>query len=328
MRVLFAILLFLGLALAPERGAQAQATGAAVEELSRAMAAVRARDWSRRGSFRNATVRAVYDWHRLRAGEGEMRDYPAFVQAHGNWPGLPLLIQRGEQTIPRGANAGRVLEFFETQAPRTALGVLRYAAALDSRGRGDEADAEVVRAWTTMAMSTEVQQAFEQRHGRTIAPHMTDRLDMLLWRQRFGEAERLFDDVPEGWVALARARIALVRGSNGVNALIDRVPASLRSHPGLAYERFIWRAARGLDDGAVEMALSVKDNLGRPEEWGNRRRSLARALMRQGDPQKAYDLAVAHDDEVISDHFAGNYFRRSENKAFRIRMQYIGYIFT
>jgi len=71
----------------------------------------------------------------------------------------------------------------------------------------------------------------------------------------------------------------------------------VRGNPGLAYERFVWRARKGLRDGAVEIAIASSESaktLGDPEKWANRRRSIARDLMRDKEHQLAYRLASQH----------------------------------
>ena len=36
-------------------------------------------------------ARDVIEWHRLRAGEGELTEYEAFLKRRSDWPGLPYL---------------------------------------------------------------------------------------------------------------------------------------------------------------------------------------------------------------------------------------------
>ncbi|MFT5797872.1 MAG: soluble lytic murein transglycosylase [Candidatus Azotimanducaceae bacterium] len=103
--------------------------------------------------------------------------------------------------------------------------------------------------------------------------------------------------VGDGPKALARARLALQNLNKNVNELIDAVPESLRSDAGLQYDRFTWRTRKGRSANAKtllrDQSTSV-DALGQPQAWSNRRRSLARDEMRDGDPKLAYQLASKH----------------------------------
>ena len=119
----------------------------------------------------------------------------------------------------------------------------------------------------------------------------------------------MLDLLPEDQAALAEARIAYIRKTSNIPALVEAVPAALREHPGLAYDRYNWLADQGRRAEAVEVlrARSVSAAaLGEPFRWSGWRRSLARWEMREGRPEVAYELATRHfltaaDGESFSD---------------------------
>ena len=239
----------------------------------------------------------IVEWHRLRAGNGRFSDYSDFLNRRDDWPGLPLLRKKGERSIPRGANADRVLAFFDGNAAQTGVGALRLAAALNDKGRSDDADAVLVTAWRELSMGKDEHEAFLSRHGSVLKDHHRARADMLLWRGLTSEADRMADQLGTGYTALVAARIGLIKRQKGVNELIDKVPASLADDPGLAHDRFKWRVAKGLDAGAIELLVSQSGSaemLGQPESWGHHRRRLARQMMRDGRAKLAYQLAANH----------------------------------
>nr|WP_245824672.1 lytic transglycosylase domain-containing protein [Pseudoruegeria aquimaris] len=283
--------------MAPAAGAQ-QPSEARI--LSNAFDAMRQGDWeeaTRRARAGPEVVEDLVEWHRLRSGRGEMGDYLAFLQNNADWPGLPLLRERGEDSIPRGADPRRVLAFFEGAEPRTGVGALRLAEAHAALGQKGEAEAVLVLAWRTLDLTREEREAFQQRHGRLIAPHDEARLDMLLWRGERVQAEAMLPFVSEGWKALAAARIGLRQQVPGVDALIEKVPSSLADDPGLAYERFNWRARKGRNEDAIALLLERSTSaqaLGEPGRWAGWRRALARSEMRAGRAQTAYRIASRH----------------------------------
>jgi soluble lytic murein transglycosylase len=117
------------------------------------------------------------------------------------------------------------------------------------------------------------------------------RLDRLLWQDRQAEAKRMLPRVGAGWRALAEARLALRADADGVNALIERVPAALQGDPGLSYERFDWRFRRDRDDEAAELVIAQSQSaaaLGDAVAWADRRAALARSLLGW---QARHDLA-------------------------------------
>lgn len=269
-------------------------------DLTEAMQEVRARDWGdARAAVRREddAVRAVVEWHRLRAREGDFADYLRFREAYGDWPGMPLLLRRGEASIPAGARADDVLRYFGGQLPRTGTGSLRLASALEDKGRADVARSEAIRAWRMLSLSEREESTLLARYGQTLADHHTARMDMLLWNGWHQEAARMRPRVPEGWRRLHDARAALRKDADGVNALINLVPASLQDDPGLAWERAEWRFRNGHEDRALELVLDRSASaarLGKPEKWAKRRRALGRSLMREGRSREAYLLVSQH----------------------------------
>ncbi|MEM8591070.1 MAG: transglycosylase SLT domain-containing protein [Pseudomonadota bacterium] len=264
--------------------------------LKRALAAQAAGDWARavaeaRGA--GPLARDVIEWHRLRAREGTFTEARAFLERRADWPGLPLLRARSEGSIERSASARDVISFFAVQLPRTGNGSLRLADALRAVGEARAADTEIVRGWITHSLSREAEQEFISRHGAVIRAHHWERTDNLLWRGLTGEAERMLPLLSAADAALARARIGLHERRDGVDALVDAVPATRAGDPGLAYERFNWRVNRGFIDSAIELMESTTE-LGRPDAWGNLRRRYARQLMRDEQNRRAYRLASRH----------------------------------
>lgn len=245
-------------------------------------------------------------WTRLRRGEGSFAEYISFLDRNSDWPGLAYLRRQGEPSIPTGGDPASVLDYFTGQLPQTGAGALAFARALEQTGNRAEAEAEVIRAWTTLVMSGTDAQALNSAYGDVLTEaHHIDRLDNLLWENAEARARAMASLVPEGWVALTEARLALRDRGPNVNALIAAVPTALRNDPGLAYERFIWRVREGLWDTAGEL-LSERSasaqSLGRPAVWGRRRADLARDVMREGDHATCYDYASRHNIDPTDDY--------------------------
>ncbi|SFR33475.1 lytic transglycosylase domain-containing protein [Litoreibacter janthinus] len=270
--------------------------------LAQAVAASEAREWDRATSLQagisDAVARDVIDWMRLRGRQGSFDECTDFLARHDDWPGLPLLRLRCEYSIPRdGASPEVVLAFFADTIPQTGTGSLRLIEALQKASRNEEARSEARRAWQVFNLAQVEHDAFVERHGDILKDLHTARLDTLLWRGEDRAAQRMFNLVPEAWAKLAIARMGLRGNEAGVDAMIEAVPSNLAEDAGLAFERFLWRARKGRTEDAVEVllerSLSVPD-LGQPIEWADRRRSLARELMRDGKHAEAYAVASQH----------------------------------
>jgi|TARA_B110000908_G_scaffold71848_1_gene86689 soluble lytic murein transglycosylase len=264
-----------------------------------AMDAMRAGNWQNAAAIaqRDGNVAAdIIEWHRLRAGRGDYAEVAAFLSRRPDWPGEAYLRRKSEDAV---INAGRsaVLSFFAERTPQTARGVLAYAKAKTAQGEQGEADVSIVLAWRTMRMNDTSHAAFIASHNDLLKPHHNARLSNMLWEGAATDARRMLDLVPADQVALARARLALQHLNKDVNGLIDAVPAALRTDAGLQYDRFTWRARKGRSADAKTLLRDQSTSaeaLGSPQAWSNRRRSLARDEMRDGDPKLAYQLASRH----------------------------------
>ncbi|MEX3316412.1 lytic transglycosylase domain-containing protein [Sulfitobacter sp. PS-8MA] len=264
-----------------------------------AMDAVRSGEWgaAARLAERDGPVAAdVVEWHRLRAGRGTLAEAQEFLNRRPDWPGEAYLRKQTEEAVIGQPDAD-VLAFFEKWAPQTPRAVLAHAAALINNGQSGEAEANLVLAWRTMPMSETSQDLFTEAHGRLLAPHHAARLEEMLWQREHAEARQMFGLVTKAQRDLAETRIALQKLESDVNVKIDALPAAQKDDPGLAHDRFEWRLRKGLRDSAKALMLARSTSasaLGQPPAWANRRRSLARDEMRNGEAKTAYRLASQH----------------------------------
>lgn len=291
-----ALAVFLGLAfgLAPKAEAddasvlRAAETRAAAQDWPGALAAVQGA---------GPVARDIIEWQRLRAGEGQLGDYETFLARRGDWPGLPLLREKGEIAVARSTTADRVVGYFADRAPATGGGALALVRALQAMGRGADAEAAAVQAWRALSFTADDEAAALALYPQALARVNTARLDRLLWQGKAGEAARMLPRVSADWQALAKARLGLQADAPGVTALIKAVPQARADDPGLAFERFAWRMRRGLDPDAAALIIERSDSaahLGDPQAWAERRAVLARSLMRAGQAKTALRVAESH----------------------------------
>lgn len=279
---------------APVAQAYDQIAAAQVQTM---MAAADRKDWggvlNEMALAGDPAARDLGMWRILSAGEGGWRDYRDFVTRNPDWPNLKQIRTKGERAMPLGLSLADI-DAFSGGTIYTGTGALRRAEALAQAGRRAEADEEIARAWRDLSLTSQEQAIFRSNHSGVIRPYHQERADNLMWRGLTGEAQAMKPLLSAGWAALIEARVRLRRRANGVDAAIKAVPASLANHPSLAYERFVWRMRKNRYDGALEIIQANTGSavdLGRPEEWGNRRRLLARRLLRQGRHVEAYNLA-------------------------------------
>lgn len=274
---------------APARADEAQA-------LATALQLVAAQDWQGAAAVTSGVGGTIVEWMRLRSGEGLLGDYEAFLARQPDWPGLALLRAKGEVAVARSTDPARIIRYFTDTKPQTGLGALTQIKALAAEGRTTEAEAEAVRAWTDLPFGAEEEAELLRLYAPALEGMHEVRLDRLLWSgTRQTEAGRMLPRVAEDWRALASARLALQTDRPGLQALVDAVPASVASDPGLAYDRFVWRMKRDRYDDAGALIAERSGSataLGDPAAWAERRALLARRLLREGDAQAAYRMAA------------------------------------
>lgn len=240
---------------------------------------------------------SVIDWMRLRDGAGGFGEYRAFARAHPDWPGLPLLREKGEAAIGEDADPAQVIAYFADALPQTGDGALALARAHLAMGQHKAAVEAAVRAWRSLPMSQTDQDAFLALLGPELAEHHDGRVAAMLAQGDTQGARAMLPLASPGTRAVAEARIALQEDGKGIDGLIAAVPARMAASAGLAYDRFRWRIRKDRYDEAEALILERSDSaksLGNPEAWAEWRRRLARKEMREGDPSRAYRIAAHH----------------------------------
>ncbi len=267
-----------------------------LQAMQTALQVMAEKDWPGALAVAPAGVgRDIVAWTMLRDGSGNLGDYEDFLRRRPDWPGLPLLKEKGEAAAARSETPARVVAYFGADRPRTAAGAIALVRALVAEGEAAAAAAEAARAWAALSFTSAEEDVLRGVAPEALARADAARMDMLLWTGRRAEAARLLPRLPEERQKLAAARIALQAETKGVDAMVAAVPEALRGDPGLLYDRFAYRMRRDAYDGATELLLSAPpDALGRPEVWADRRALLSRWLMRQGRAAEAYRAAAGH----------------------------------
>ena len=248
---------------------------------------------------------SVIEWQRLRAGRGTFADYQAFLAQNGDWPGLKLLRKRGETSILRSSPAAQVIAYFKDQPPQTANGALRLVDAYAAQGRFSDSRKVLIKTWRTMDMDALEEASFLASHSEALGPHHMARLEDALWRNDRPTARRMLVYADADQKALAEARLALLGRAGNADKLWKAVPSRFANDAGLAHARMDWLVAKKRRKDAATLIIaqsSSADSLGRPEAWAKWRRILARQEMRNGNTNRAYQLASKNFMDAGSDY--------------------------
>src|SRR6202030_2927097 len=133
------------------------------------------------------------------------------------------------------------------------------------------------------------------RHSASLRPQdHAQRIDRLLWDGQSEAAHRMLGNLSPDYRLLAEARLALSAQAANAEVLVARVPAQLRSDPGLVFEQLRWRRKKDMTDAAVQILLNQRNDLVRPAAWWAERQSIARRVLAGGNADLAYQLVEQH----------------------------------
>lgn len=285
-------------ALAP---AEARLTVRDYAVIGEALHAVEMEEWPR--AFRlmdtidDPLATKLFRWISFIEDEGDVTfdALSSFIIDNPDWPRIDELQQRAEARLTDSADKGLTSTLFELREPLSTRGRVRFAEALFTDGRTDEAVRQIKRAWFNGVFSRKEENAFLRRHERHLqsSDHVA-RLEQLLWDRNGPAARRMLDRVSSSYAKLGKARLALQAQSPGVDQAVEAVPEDLADDPGLLYDRSRWRRLKGKYTTASELLLEEPDRLVRPERWWYERAFHIRRSIDDRQFSVAYDLASRH----------------------------------
>ena len=217
-----------------------------------------------------------------------------------DWPYRSAIQREAEARLrSSGLSAAEREDWLTRHPPRTGEGKYELSRLLRNKGKTAEANALIRDIWrnNSLPMSTG-QEILSQYGGQLTADDHSARVQMLLWTGQRSEARRMLSRLTSNERKLAEARLGLMEGRRGVDALIDAVPSAYQNDPGLLYERARWRRKKLRNqEGATELLLQIKAAdatvAGREKIWDERHIAI-RDLIKAKDWKTAYALAADH----------------------------------
>ncbi len=222
--------------------------------------------------------------------------YNAFIAENPTWPSLELFRRRAEGALWEDRREARIVRnYFATRAPVSAKGRLALARALVAEGDRKAAAPLVRYVWRHEDLNTTLEGMVNSAFGDmlTASDHKV-RMDERLHDDDVEAAMRMAERLGPTQVAIAKARVAMIRKAGNVKALLDAVPAEGRRDPGYLFglAQYLRRADKIAEAGQVMLTVPRDPAvLGDLDQWWMERRYLARKLLDIGDPKTAYIVA-------------------------------------
>jgi soluble lytic murein transglycosylase len=294
---LLVALAFLSLWLVRIPAAQAQATA------ETPMDAVAAHDWDQANAmaaqYADPVAAKLVTYYRLLTrGQAGAAEIAAFMQNSPDWPQQALLETRWEQALADEPDQATALGQCRSRWPTGAPALLRCANAFATAADAKDADEAARRAWTGTGITDPGEvSAFLGQWGSALQPADEWARFVALARADSAAAEVQITRLGSADQPEAQVWVSLNANNPDGQALLAALPTARQQDPGLflAAARFLRRNASDPDayafwlsggNAAMAAGLPVQQHA----LW-NEAAHLIRALLTDGDPAHAYDLA-------------------------------------
>lgn len=234
-------------------------------------------------------------WRALMAGDESLSasSIRHFIETHAGWPEQHKMRWRYEVALLReGSDAHEAIqEWFTANPPISGAGKLLYARALLAGGGNTDTAHDLLRdAWVNGDFTAD-----QERNMLRMFPSILDkklhgeRVERLLFEEKYSAAMRMLPLLPSGYQALVRAHQALSSKAKNAPSLLSKVPALLQKESSLLYARLLWRHAKKDAKGSVDLLQAAPEkNLPYPEKWW----PLRQYYVRDALDRKNYALAL------------------------------------
>jgi len=247
--------------------------------------------------------RKIAEWVAIRLGPRGLDRIAVFRRENPDWHLGTTLSRLAEEALVVSGKPGTfVRTFFAQQPPTTVEGKVALAFALAVDGPAGEATAMVRDLWRNNTFGSEVETKILGQFPAVLTEiDHRERMERFLARESWISALRVAGYVGKDYVALAKARISVMREAGDARAALEAVPPFLHSNRSylLARAQFLRRQDNIKDAVQVLASLQVHDRSPSADgdQWWGERRAIARKLLDAGDALAAYAAVREHNAE-------------------------------
>lgn len=247
----------------------------------------------------DALDRHILEWSIAVSGAKGVPSADIASAAHSlkGWPGLASLRRHSERALAReNAPAEQVVAAFGDTRPETKEGAIALTRALVATGQTKRAAAVISTLWRTDVLEKDTEKQILKEFPKLLsrADHKR-RMDMLLYRDRISQADRL-DNLANAQ-SLFKARAAVIRKSGDASALLKAVHPSWHDDPSYLFARIEHYRRTDQHEAAAKLLEKTPrdaDALINTREWWVEQRIVSRAMAERGDFNTAYRIAAYH----------------------------------
>ncbi|HCR85968.1 MAG TPA: hypothetical protein DIV86_04755 [Alphaproteobacteria bacterium] len=323
--------------------------------LKKAVVEYQARKWEsnilRGYSPRDPVVKKILQWKKFNNGSPDVSfsDITNFIRYNPSWPNQDLLRKNAEYAIADYTSPDDVIKWFAINTPIPGK-IVRFKRPLTSTGMQKLSEALlrikdkyvfdkniiftlIKDAFVGLDFTPKSEDEFLKKFYKVLTQRdYQRRIDRLLTERQITNAKRLYKYLDANYKKLFDARVAVIRGGQGVDYAIAQVPYMFRNDQGLLYERALFRDNRGDLPGVMQLLHSLPAEIDNPEKWWKLRKKSIRTLIDRKSWLEAYKLAknhsVKYSREIIaeSEWYAG-WIALRFNKSYRTAYEHFKRIY-
>ncbi len=159
----------------------------------------------------------------------------------------------------------------------------------------NEVRAMIADIWVKDNFNKEEEKEFLEKYKEhLIKSDYINRIDRLIWSDKFDDARRIINFVDEDYQLLFLSIIKIANGGKFIDNIIASVPRKLRSNEGLLYRQALWHKANDNPEKAIEIIIDLKDKLQFPDKWWSVRKFYSREMLKKKNYKLAYSLMARH----------------------------------
>ncbi|MEJ2124450.1 MAG: hypothetical protein P8Y47_06445, partial [Alphaproteobacteria bacterium] len=255
-----------------------------------------ARTYLKRISDPMAKKLAIWLYYRAGATDTEAKDIAAFRANNTLWPARHTLAMRAEDALFwREESPKRIIAYFTKKQPVSGAGWAALGGALIDLKRIKEGRPHLRKAWGRYTLTPSMEARIKKKYASHLRPEdHKARVDYLLAqhsKKYLSSVKRLQSLVPKKWKASIEARIAAVKRRKSAWNSLSKLPAKVKSDPGVMLARIHVARRKGKDKEAWSLLSSSPTEVEKlidPDEWWKERESEVRAALNAGHPKTAY----------------------------------------
>ena len=220
-------------------------------------------------NIKNKTAKKIITWRWLIANDGiaELNDLKKFYSSNKNWPKVNSIVKKIENKM--SFNDFKVaMNWFQDNPPTSAIAKVKLAKLLLKNNFEEEGQWLLKETWISNTFTLKEEKYILNNFKSLITTSdNTKRIEKLIWKKKWGSANRQLKRVSPDIRKLSTAKIKLSRRRGNVDNAITNVPNYLLNEEGLVFERIKWRRRAKLEKSSLELLLKYNNNINYPKKW-------------------------------------------------------------